>query len=312
MNTVPVSLLIPAYKPDFIADAVKSVLAQSVQPQEIIITDDCPTDGVRKALKELIEANPQIQYHQNSPALGLAANYQKLATLASCPWLKYLDDDDLLEPQALEKYYNATKEHPTAAVVMSAMRHFYPDDQEKFDQHDLKPLTDGKEYFLNQYQKNAITLFTRLLVRADVFTAAQNLAIPARIISLDELIGQLACLKGDVAYINEVLCHHRQHDAGYSGTTDLQVLCDDLAYVRKPCKYAREHGLIEPAIIDAHEQKMMAKVIKGTLTKLLKHDSREKAEAFLAHARTLHAEAARQAMLSPRVAKRWVFSFFGK
>ncbi|XPV76052.1 MAG: glycosyltransferase [Desulfovibrio sp.] len=310
MKTIPVSVLIPAYKPDFIAAALKSVLDQSVQPEEIIISDDCPTDCVRKALRPLLEANPQIQYKKNTPSLGLAANYLKLSELATQPWLKYLDDDDLLEKEALESYYEATIAHPTASIVMSAMRHFYEDGVEKFDTHSLPAITKGKEYYLELYNKNAITLFTRLLVKAEVCQAVRSMNVPARIISLDELVGQIACLMGDFAYLEPVLCHHRQHSAGYSGNTDLQVLCDDLAYVLLPAKYAQATNAIPEERLAQHKEKQLVKVIRGTLTKLLKHDSREKAEAFLAHARTIHPQAAKTAMLSPRIAKRWVFSFF--
>ena len=62
MNNQPlVSIITPAYNAErYLTDTVHSVLAQTYSNWELIIADDCSTDGTRKLLGDLSEADDRI------------------------------------------------------------------------------------------------------------------------------------------------------------------------------------------------------------------------------------------------------------
>lgn len=62
MNNQPlVSIITPAYNAErYLTDTVHSVLAQTYSNWELIIADDCSTDGTRKLLGELSQTDDRI------------------------------------------------------------------------------------------------------------------------------------------------------------------------------------------------------------------------------------------------------------
>lgn len=92
----------------YIAQAVESVLAQKTTfPYEIVIGDDCSTDGTREIVVELQRRFPEkirlILHPQN---LGLLGKKNLVATFAECrgDYLAYLEGDDYWdEPDKLER-----------------------------------------------------------------------------------------------------------------------------------------------------------------------------------------------------------------
>lgn len=62
MNNQPlVSIITPAYNAErYLTDTVHSVLAQTYSNWELIIADDCSTDGTRKLLGDLSQADDRI------------------------------------------------------------------------------------------------------------------------------------------------------------------------------------------------------------------------------------------------------------
>ena len=89
-----VSICIPAYKPDFFEVALKSAIAQSFTDTEIIISDDCPTDAIEKICERYASF---ISYSRN-PKPGEVSNVTRLGNLASGEYIKYLFDDDVINP----------------------------------------------------------------------------------------------------------------------------------------------------------------------------------------------------------------------
>lgn len=66
------SVVIPCYnEKDTIENLVNAVRKTSIQPLEIIIVDDCSTDGTRDVLKEKINVD-KIVYHERNMGKGAA------------------------------------------------------------------------------------------------------------------------------------------------------------------------------------------------------------------------------------------------
>jgi glycosyltransferase involved in cell wall biosynthesis len=120
-----VSVCIPAYNAErFIGRAIESVLAQSHRSWELIIVDDCSTDGTRVVVQSVQQRvdDPRITLHANPTRLGMGSNWNRALTMASGRFVKLLCHDDVLEEDCLEAQVAAMEKHPSVTLVTCARR----------------------------------------------------------------------------------------------------------------------------------------------------------------------------------------------
>ncbi|QIR40492.1 glycosyltransferase [Tolypothrix sp. PCC 7910] len=105
MHAVPlVSVVIPCYNAEqYLAETITSVLSQTWQDFEIIAVDDGSTDNTANLLRSY---GSKIRA-EFSPNRGASAARNLGTTLARGKFIQYLDADDLLRPDALEKRIQA-------------------------------------------------------------------------------------------------------------------------------------------------------------------------------------------------------------
>lgn len=105
MNNQPlVSIITPAYNAErYLTDTVHSVLAQTYSNWELIIADDCSTDGTRKLLGDLSEADDRINviYLEQNGGAAIARN--AAIKQAKGRFIAFLDSDDKWKETKLEK-----------------------------------------------------------------------------------------------------------------------------------------------------------------------------------------------------------------
>ncbi len=99
--------MIPTYnRPEFLRQALESVVNQTFKPYECIVADDNPdpdeSEKNYKVVKEFAEKYPFIKYHKNDRNLGPVENYKNLFNLSTGEYIHFLGDDDILNPKTLE------------------------------------------------------------------------------------------------------------------------------------------------------------------------------------------------------------------
>ena len=102
--TQSVSVVIPCFNAEAtVADAIESVLAQTWQDIEIIVVDDGSSDrsaGVLRGFENRIRSD-------FGPNRGASAARNRGTALATGAYIQYLDADDLLAPEAIERRLSA-------------------------------------------------------------------------------------------------------------------------------------------------------------------------------------------------------------
>jgi glycosyltransferase involved in cell wall biosynthesis len=93
-KTVPVSVIVPTFnRASLLQRALRSVLAQTARPREIIVVDDGSTDGTGDVVQNLQTQYPQIRYYyQTNQGVSKARNTG--ISLAKAAWIAFLDSDD--------------------------------------------------------------------------------------------------------------------------------------------------------------------------------------------------------------------------
>jgi len=108
-SDVPISVVITAYNSErFVADAIRTVRAQSVRAHEIIVVDDGSSDRTAEIATAL---RVRVLRQKNS---GSAAARNAGTRAATAPWIAYLDVDDLWIPEKLALQWTALQAAPGA------------------------------------------------------------------------------------------------------------------------------------------------------------------------------------------------------
>jgi glycosyltransferase involved in cell wall biosynthesis len=93
-----VSILIPVYNARaFVGQAIDSALRQTFRDIEVIIVDDCSTDGSDAVIASYDD--PRIRRFRNERNLGLVGNWNETLRHARGRYITMLHQDDLMEPE---------------------------------------------------------------------------------------------------------------------------------------------------------------------------------------------------------------------
>jgi len=116
-----VSILMPSFNPRYFETALQSALAQTYRNLEIWVTDDCRTQGIEEIVLRYAEKDSRIKYMRNPDAgtdIG-RKNHNLAFRQASGEFIKFLNDDDWLAPNCVERMLECFTEHPDIALVTS-------------------------------------------------------------------------------------------------------------------------------------------------------------------------------------------------
>lgn len=118
-----VSVCIDVYNyADFLPEAIESVLGQTLDDCEIVIVDDCSTDGSLDVARDCAARDPRIRVSQNATNLGMVGNRNACMAAARGEYVKFLHADDFLASRhALARLAEPLDRNPAVVLVASAM-----------------------------------------------------------------------------------------------------------------------------------------------------------------------------------------------
>lgn len=99
-----VSVIMPSYNArDYIDDAIRSVLAQTVTDWELFVIDDGSGDGTYERAVALAGDDPRIRVLKNEQNMGVSATRNRGISLSRGRYIALLDCDDIWYPEKLER-----------------------------------------------------------------------------------------------------------------------------------------------------------------------------------------------------------------
>lgn len=124
-----VSVIIPTFNAQrYVAAAVRSALAQSLQQIEVVLVDDCSTDDTMAILGDLEAADPRVRVHRLARNGGPGAARNHAIAAARGRFAAILDSDDLMAADRLARLV-AIAEREGADIVADNLVLFDSDDR---------------------------------------------------------------------------------------------------------------------------------------------------------------------------------------
>ena len=117
MSTPLVTIAIPAFKTDFLKEAISSALNQTYSNIELVVVDDCSPEKVDEVIKSF--GDPRIHYYRNEKNIGAddpSRNWNKCLEYAKGDFFALLCDDDTYEPTFVEKMLELASTYPNVKV----------------------------------------------------------------------------------------------------------------------------------------------------------------------------------------------------
>ena len=95
---------------DTIEKALESAYAQKWSNKEVIVVDDCSSDGTMDVLGRLIIKYPDLKVIQKKENQGVAASRNQIIEVAKGEFIAFFDDDDVSLSERVSLQYSAIKE----------------------------------------------------------------------------------------------------------------------------------------------------------------------------------------------------------
>lgn len=123
-----VSICIPTYNcARHLKKALESIINQTYDNLEIIISDNASTDNTLALLQEFND--PRIKIYKNSKNIGAENNFSKCVELADGEYIAIFHADDLYLPDMVQKQVEAFQDNPSIGAVFTLAN--YANDRDK-------------------------------------------------------------------------------------------------------------------------------------------------------------------------------------
>lgn len=155
----------------FIAKCIEGVLMQQVSfPIELVIGEDCSTDGTRRICQEYAEKYPDLIHLIISDSnVGGLANERRVMTAARGKYVAYCEGDDYwTDPLKLQKQVDFLESHPECTASFHRFRQYDEKRNEFYDDGCGDVFEEGQdsievteEMFFNKWITQPLTMVYR-------------------------------------------------------------------------------------------------------------------------------------------------------
>jgi len=121
-STPPVTICIPTFNGEaYLRQSVESALQQDFEDFELLIVDDCSEDSSVNIAYDYARYDSRVRVYVNERNLGLGGNWNRCATLARGAWIKFLFQDDTLDPMCVKRMLAAARPGPLIVACARAV-----------------------------------------------------------------------------------------------------------------------------------------------------------------------------------------------
>jgi glycosyltransferase involved in cell wall biosynthesis len=250
-ETPMVSVLMTAYNREkYIAEAIESVLASSYNDFELLIVDDCSSDNTVEIAKQYEAKDNRVKVFVNEKNLGDYPNRNKAASYGRGKYLKYLDSDDVMRKDCLEKMVSQMELYPECAFGISS----------RSLNHSIIH-TPENSYRVHFFERGILDISpSGSIIRNDIFKI-ENGFWETRCVSDFEFWLRLA-QKHPVLELQKDLIYWREHEEQEINLGKIEYLEHNLNIISEKLKGSLLNELDQTAILIKYRKTTTRQIIK--------------------------------------------------
>ena len=112
-----VTIAIPTYNGAlYLEECLESAINQTFSDIEIVVVDDCSTDGTFGVAERFARLDNRVKLFRNNTRMGLVENWNRSIQYSTGEWIKFLFQDDLLYEKCIEKMFGAARSTENGAT----------------------------------------------------------------------------------------------------------------------------------------------------------------------------------------------------
>lgn len=113
-----VSIGLPVYNGgQFLEGAIGSLLVQTYEDFELIISDNASTDQTESVCRAYAAQDGRVRYHRNAKNIGANRNYNRVFALSNGEFFRWAAADDVCKPEHLAQCVGVLEDDPEAVLA---------------------------------------------------------------------------------------------------------------------------------------------------------------------------------------------------
>ena len=217
------SFVLPAYKSDYLQDAIDSILQQTVSDFELIIVDDASPYHLETIVNRYDDQ--RVIFHKNKENIGgknLVENWNKCIKYAKGDYVILASDDDIYSPLFLQQVDERVKEYPEVDIIRSRVNRIDSKGTITDIEQVYKPYMPFSE-FVFYWSKGIINCIANYVFkRTSLLNAGGFVDMPCAWFSDDITVVNMAI--NGVATTEDALFYFRTSDKSVSWTFDKETV----------------------------------------------------------------------------------------
>ena len=229
----------------FVIPQLESIANQTAMPSELVVVDDCSSDGTLDIISEFAKTAPfPIRIIQNEKKLGYRYNFMKAAAACASDLIAFCDQDDIWdskkiqimrrafeEPGAVLAYHNSTLIDEDGAVLGRVFKN---------RSARFAPLTMHPWMIIPGHAQ----MISRSLLRFNSLHANSiDPYCPNEPMPHDQWFAFWASVLGETFYISDCLAQYRQHPENTSGWPHIGLTAYILDHISNAANYVSGESL---------------------------------------------------------------------
>lgn len=214
MNKPLVSICIPTFNRDqYLTQAIESALNQDYQNIEVIVADNCSSDGTQELVKKF-RNDIRFSYYRNETNVGMVNNWKVLLDdRVSGEWFLLLSDDDyLIDLSYISEAMSIASQEPKVNMIYANgyVEHTAKKRRQKLNLP-YNNIEDGQKIFMTSHnvKPQAYTL-CNILFNTEISKQLLAFSNPDNLCCDSELFLKM-CLTGKVGVVNKCVSAYRVH-----------------------------------------------------------------------------------------------------
>lgn len=151
------TFLLPAYKPNFLEEALVSIKQQTYTDFKVIVSDDCSPHDLKSIFEKTCGDDPRFVFRRNEKNMGgksLVSHWNLLVDMCDTEYFVMASDDDVYEPNFLVEADKLLVKYPKVNLLRARSRVIDGEGNIKAEENVTDEWLDNLHFIHRIYQKD--------------------------------------------------------------------------------------------------------------------------------------------------------------